>query len=149
MFSRNNDKSAPQPERNSVSPASAASSNRGGSFIARDLIITGDGMQMVAEQPLLIEGEIHGSVTGMEVTVGQTGQITGLVHAKVVRVDGRVDGVVRGADVILTSTAQVSGDIHHQRLTLDMGANFEGNSRQAKNESEVIPNLAGASSNTR
>jgi len=129
MFSQNNNESTP-PAPHNISPQAVTAPHSKMSVIANDLKISGDSMRIIAEQPLLIEGEIYGSVIGKLITVGQTGLVTGQIDADTVQIDGRVDGTVRAGHVILSSTAQVFGDIHHDTLTLEMGANFEGNVRR-------------------
>ena len=69
----------------------------------------------------------------MLISIGQFGLVTGQIDADTVQIDGRVNGTIRAGHVILSSTAQVFGDIHHEMLTIEMGANFEGNMRRTKN----------------
>ena len=132
MFSQNNDESTPSVPHNAAPQAITAPHSQM-SVIASDLKISGDSMRMIAEHPLLIEGEIYGSVIGKIITIGQTGLVTGEIDADTVQINGRVNGTVRAGHVILSSTAQVLGDIHHATLTLEVGANFEGNVRRIEN----------------
>lgn len=144
MFSRKDTPGVtPQPPTtaSSVQQAKSAGSI---SLIREDMKIFGNNVQITAEQPVQINGEIQGDVLGKHVIVGQTGFVKGMVNAEAVHIDGKVEGTVRGVHVSLSTTAQVSGDIYHQTLTLAMGANFEGRSRKAKDEAELLPNFPDA-----
>ncbi len=141
MFSRKDTPGlTPQPLTIAGS-AQHAKSAESVSLIREDMKIFGNNVQITSEQPVQINGEIQGDVLGKRVIVGQTGFVKGMVNAEAVHIDGKVEGTVRGLHVSLSTTAHVSGDIYHQTLTLAMGANFEGRSRKAKDEAELLPNF--------
>jgi len=156
MFSRNNDKPELQsttqntqstqkstpPQRPIQTGASAAGANV--SVIGKDMKIVGDNLTVMSDQPVQIDGEIEGNVIGSRITIGQSGRVSGLVNAEAIHVNGSVQGTVRGVNVMLSSTSNVAGSIHYEMLTVEMGANFEGNTHRAKSRSEVLPSEVNA-----
>lgn len=105
------------------------SSGRAGiaSIIANGVKITGNIDADGAE--LQVDGEVHGTVSGGSLTVGDTGMIKGDVISESVTVHGRIEGSVRARKVMLARNAHVLGDIVHQSLSVEMGAVFEGQCR--------------------
>ncbi len=115
---------------------------RGHSVIGPDLLISGAGLRIVSNGTLFVDGKVQGDVQGSEVVVGESGSIEGVIAADRVIVKGKVAGEIRARDVVLDSTCQVEGDVHHNKLTIALGAQFEGRSRRAT--SDVTPTLAPA-----
>jgi len=110
-------------------PARRPSSGRAGiaSIIANGVKITGNIDADGAE--LQVDGEVHGTVSGGSLTVGDTGMVKGDVISESVTVHGRIEGSVRARKVMLARNAHVLGDIVHQSLSVEMGAVFEGQCR--------------------
>lgn len=123
-------------------PVAPAQQGRGHSVIGPDLLISGAGLRIVSNGTLFVDGKVQGDVQGSEVVVGESGSIEGVVAADRVIVKGKVAGEIRARDVVLDSTCQVEGDVHHNKLTIALGAQFEGRSRRAT--SDVTPTLAPA-----
>jgi cytoskeletal protein CcmA (bactofilin family) len=85
--------------------------------------------EVTGEENLIIEGKVDGSVTlsGKDLTVGQSGQVKADVVASVVKIDGEVRGDISGAEkVIVSKTGKVEGNIVAPRVTLEDGAKFKG-----------------------
>lgn len=101
------------------------------SVIGNDLRIIGQGLKIVSEGTLQVDGEIEGDVGGAEVIIGERGKVTGTVAAERVIVRGTISGVIRGAVVTLQSSSHVEGDIHHMSLAIEQGAEFDGRCRRA------------------
>jgi len=142
MFTRNSstDPKPPEPRTrpNGVqSPVSAPSSGEK-SVIGNDLKIIGQGLKIVSRGMLQVDGEIEGDVQAAEVIVGEKGQVSGMVAGRQVVVRGRVSGVVCGQTVALQASSQVEGDIHHMSFAIEQCAQFEGRSRRAKGEADLI-----------
>lgn len=121
-------------------PAAPPQQGRGHSVIGPDLLISGAGLRIVSNGTLFVDGKVQGDVQGSEVVVGESGSIEGVIAADRVIVKGKVAGEIRARDVVLDSTCQVEGDVHHNKLTIALGAQFEGRSRRAT--SDVTPTLA-------
>lgn len=133
------------------SPITSASVNTRGdapSVIGNDLTIIGQAITIVSQDHVRIDGKVHGNVHGRVVSIGPTGEVTGMVHAETVDVRGQVQGAIRGLNVILHSTARVEGDIHHKTLAISEGAEFDGRVRRPKDHTELQPVLDAASIST-
>jgi cytoskeletal protein CcmA (bactofilin family) len=104
------------------------------SVIGNDLTIMGHGIKIISSGVLEIDGRVDGDVQGTQVIIGETGRLTGTIAAENVVVKGTVSGQIRGREVMLDGSSHVEGDVHHQRLTIAVGAHFEGRSRRATGE---------------
>ena len=87
---------------------------------------------------LQVDGEIEGDVQAAEVIVGEQGQVSGMVAGRQVVVRGKVSGVICAQAVALQASSQVDGDVHHMSFAIEQGAHFEGRSRRAKDESDLV-----------
>jgi cytoskeletal protein CcmA (bactofilin family) len=95
------------------------------SLLAADLTIDGD---VASEGELHVEGVIRGDVKAPRLSIGESGQIEGNIHADVVEARGKVTGSITAKQVRLLSTSHVEGDITHEQLTMETGAHFQGRS---------------------
>lgn len=129
--------SAGMPAQNA--PGTANPKGRGESVIGPDLIISGSGLRIVSNGLLRVDGQVQGDVQGSEVIVGESGRIDGVIAADRVVVKGKVAGEIRARDVVLDTTCQMDGDVHHNKLTIALGAHFEGRSRRSA--TEIVPSL--------
>jgi cytoskeletal protein CcmA (bactofilin family) len=108
------------------------------SVIGNDLKIIGQGLKIISRGVLQVDGEIEGDVMAVEVVVGEKGKVSGMVAGQQVVVRGTVSGVVRGKTVALQASSQVEGDIHHMSFAIEQGAHFEGRSRRARGEADLL-----------
>ena len=53
-------------------------------------------------------------------------------------VRGKVSGVVCGQTVALQASSKVDGDIHHMSFAIEQGAHFDGRSRRARGEPDLL-----------
>ena len=113
----------------------------GKSIISNDLKIIGQGLKIISQGTLQVDGEVEGDVAGKEVIIGEMGQVTGTVAAERVIVRGKIAGVIRSMTVALQSSARVEGDIHHMSLTIEQGAEFDGRCRRPSDASELSLDL--------
>jgi cytoskeletal protein CcmA (bactofilin family) len=109
--------------------------------ISNDLRIIGQGLKIISQGTLQVDGEVEGDVIGNEIVIGEMGQVTGTVAADRVTVRGKVAGAVRAATVTLQSSARVEGDIHHMQLAIEQGAVFDGRCRRPTSPSELNVDL--------
>jgi cytoskeletal protein CcmA (bactofilin family) len=109
----------------------------GKSIISNDLKIIGQGLRIISQGTLQVDGEVEGDVAGREVIIGEMGQVTGTVAAERVIVRGKIAGVIRSMTVALQSSARVEGDILHMSLTIEQGAEFDGRCRRPSDASEL------------
>ena len=112
-------------------------SEGGKSVIGNDHRIIGQGLKIISQGVLQVDGEIEGDVRAAEVIVGEQGKVTGMVAGEQVVIRGKVSGVVCGKTVALQSSSDVEGDIHHMSFTIEQGAMFDGSSRRAANEAAL------------
>jgi len=108
------------------------------SVIGNDLKIIGQGLKIISRGMLQVDGEIEGDVQAAEVIIGEKGQVTGMVAGRQVVVRGTVSGVICAQTVALQASSHVDGDIHHMSFAIEQGAHFEGRSRRAKGESDLV-----------
>jgi cytoskeletal protein CcmA (bactofilin family) len=107
------------------------------SVISNDLKIIGQGLKIITQGTLQVDGEVEGDVRGNEIIIGEKGKVTGTVAAERVIVRGKISGVIRGMTVALQSSARVEGDIHHMSLAIEQGAEFDGRCRRPADASEL------------
>src|SRR6516162_6347386 len=108
------------------------------SVIGNDLKIIGQGLKIISRGILQVDGEIEGDVQAAEVIVGEKGQVSGMVAGRQVVVRGTVSGVICARTVALQASSHVDGDIHHMSFAIEQGAHFEGRSRRAKSEADLV-----------
>jgi cytoskeletal protein CcmA (bactofilin family) len=118
-----------------MSPAKQAS------VIGPDLAIVGQKITLVCRTALVIAGEVTGDIHGDDVTVGETGKVTGSVSARNLTVHGAINGQLRAETVALHNTARISGDIVQKNLIIAEGAQFDGRVRSAKDAGDWQPVL--------
>jgi cytoskeletal protein CcmA (bactofilin family) len=126
-----------RPGNGAQRPLSAPSTGEK-SVIGNDLKIIGVGLKILSRGILQVDGEIEGDVQAAEVIVGEKGKVTGMVAGRQIVVRGKVSGVVCGQTVALQASSQVEGDIHHMSFLIEQGALFEGRSRRAQSEADLV-----------
>ena len=109
------------------------------SVIGPDLAIVGQKITLVCKSKLVIAGEVSGDIHGDDVTVGETGKVTGTVTARTLTIHGEINGTLRAETVALYATARINGDIVQKNLVIAEGAKFDGRVRVAKDPSEFEP----------
>jgi len=128
MFDKRKDTSEP-PIANSGQPSStqqSPSAARSTAMIGKTIQIKGS---VTGNENLVIEGNIDGSVDlpQNDLTIGESGQVTANLVAKVVKVDGQVTGDINGSEkVVISKSGRVRGNIVAPRVTLEDGAKFKG-----------------------
>jgi cytoskeletal protein CcmA (bactofilin family) len=109
------------------------------SVIGPDLSIIGQRITLVCKSSLTVTGEVLGDINGSDVTVGETGRVTGIITARTISVHGTVQGALRAESVTLHSTANIEGDIIQKNLVIAEGAKFDGRVRAVNDPSEIEP----------
>lgn len=95
------------------------------SLIAENVSVAGD---VASEGDVQLDGAVRGDVRVGHLSIGETGQVEGVIEADAVEVRGRVVGAISARSVRLFATAQVEGDISHTQLAVEPGAQFQGRS---------------------
>ena len=94
--------------------------------IGANTIVKGD---LSGEGSLRIDGKFEGTVDlpSSDVTVGETGQVTVDITAKVVTIEGYVKGEINGVErVIISKTGRIHGNISSPRVVLEDGGQLSG-----------------------
>jgi cytoskeletal protein CcmA (bactofilin family) len=104
------------------------------SIIGADMKVNGD---IVSTGEVQIDGRVEGDVKCGRLTVGETGNIKGMVNAEQALVRGRVEGHIEAGAVTLAHTAKVKGDVVHETLTIEPGADIEGLCRRVTRQAKV------------
>src|SRR5215467_580528 len=146
MFTRNSSVEPKMLEQRTTRPNSGndvqrsitAPSSGEKSVIGNDLKIIGQGLKIISRGMLQVDGEIEGDVQAAEVIVGEKGKVTGMVAGRQIVVRGMVSGVICGQTVALQASSKVEGDIHHMSFAIEQGAQFEGRSRRARSEADLV-----------
>jgi len=97
------------------------------SIISADLKITGD---LISDGDIQLNGTLVGDIKTGSLTIGESAHVEGKVSAKEIRISGEVTGEVMAEDVTLTKSAKINGDIIHENLSIESGADVEGNFRR-------------------
>jgi cytoskeletal protein CcmA (bactofilin family) len=86
---------------------------------------------------LRIDGKVKGTVkSGDTLTVGTNGEIIGEVFVKNAIIGGRIEGnLVVEEKLILESTSYLNGNLRSNKLIIDEGAYFSGESEMASKHS--------------
>ncbi len=125
MFSKSDDKAK------SDVPRSSASFGRGGpatpSLISADLKVIGN---LESHGDLQIDGDIQGDIKSRSVTIGESAKVKGGIVADSARISGTVTGKVQASSVTIAKGAKIKGDIIQQTLSIEAGAEIEGQIRR-------------------
>ena len=95
-------------------------------MIGPSIIIKGE---VSGEEDLLIQGKVEGTIhmANNEVSVGESGQVSADIKARVAKIDGEVNGdITANEKVVVTKSGNVRGNIVAPRVTLEDGAIFKG-----------------------
>jgi cytoskeletal protein CcmA (bactofilin family) len=95
------------------------------SLIAENVSVAGD---IASDGDIQLDGAVQGDVHVGHLSIGETGQVEGLIEADAVEVRGRVVGAINARSVKLFASACVEGDISHAQLAIEAGAQFTGRS---------------------
>ena len=87
------------------------------------MTIRGD---LVGSGDLQVEGKVYGRIKVGHLVVSEGGMVEGDIVAMAVGISGSVQGTIRAGSVTLSATAKVAGDILHDVLSIEAGAQLEG-----------------------
>ncbi|MBU1377747.1 MAG: polymer-forming cytoskeletal protein [Alphaproteobacteria bacterium] len=95
------------------------------SLVAEGVSLRGD---LTTEGDLHLDGALEGDLRVGQLTIGESGSVSGSILADSIEVRGSVTGTICARQVRLWATARVDGDISHTELSIEAGAHFEGRS---------------------
>ena len=85
--------------------------------------------EISGEEDLLIQGKVEGTINlnDHQVSVGESGQVSADIQARVAIIDGEVTGdITANEKVVISKSGNVRGNIVAPRVTLEDGAIFKG-----------------------
>jgi cytoskeletal protein CcmA (bactofilin family) len=88
---------------------------------------------------ILVEGSYEADIRCATLIVGPTAELEGVVVADRVEIAGRARGEIYAAEIVLQPSAHVEAELIFTSLALDVGAYFEGRSRQHPNPARAGP----------
>lgn len=88
---------------------------------------------------LRIEGKVYGDITAKsKVVIGKSAYIEGNILAQNADIEGEVKGKVEISDIlVLKPTAKIRGDILTNKLIVESGAQFNGQSKMGQKVREI------------
>ncbi len=91
-----------------------------------------------------LPGFVKGRVEASAVVIEEAGEVEGEIHAASVAIKGRFNGQVFGGKVRLHATARMTGEIFYESLSIESGAEVEGQckSRPYDNDAKQDDNNA-------
>ena len=72
-------------------------------------------------------GKLVGNLTADVLVLTTEGQVTGNVRARNIIIEGQLKGTVSALNVIVKSSAKVVADIRAEQLSIESGAEIQGN----------------------
>ena len=108
------------------------------SIVSVDMTINGD---IVGAGDLQVEGKVVGKVEVSNLVIAESGRVEGEIIAKGVAISGELQGTVRAGMITLTETAKVEGDVLYDKLSIEAGAQIEGQCRRIyeKQGDKILP----------
>ncbi|SNX75072.1 cytoskeletal protein CcmA (bactofilin family) [Cereibacter ovatus] len=104
-------------------------SNASKSTLGPDLKIVGD---ITSAGSIEVMGEIEGTITSRDLTIGPEGRASGTFSAENIEVRGRLDGRVSCSSLVVRSAARVTSDVTYRALVIENGASVEGRFKLTK-----------------
>ena len=133
MFGNNKN----EPIRSTPSPSPGKGNEARINKIASGTVVVGD---VNAEGDFRVEGKVIGNlVCSSRLVVSETGYIEGTVDAKNITVEGEIRGNVITREILqIDKTGKIYGDVFTQKLVVQVGAVFTGNSYMSEAAKEVL-----------
>ena len=105
----------------------AASAKRGSfSVLGAEVTVSGD----ITAADLHLDGRIDGDVSCGSLVLCAGGQIAGSVTADCARIAGTITGAVSARELTVEGGARITGDIAYEAITIDTGAQVDGQLRR-------------------
>ena len=103
----------------------------GRSYVGETLQIEGD---LRTSGSLDIAGLINGNIYVSDVTITETGSVTGTLEATKIEINGHIQGKIIADDVVIGRTAVIKGDVYFKNtLKTEEGADIDGYIKRINN----------------
>jgi len=93
-------------------------------LLGPDIAIDGD---LAATADLHLDGRVDGDIKCAALVQGETSQIVGMVVAENAHVAGTIKGSISADTLVILKTARIEGDVTYGTLSIEEGAQVEGN----------------------
>jgi cytoskeletal protein CcmA (bactofilin family) len=93
-------------------------------ILGPDIAIDGD---LAATADLHLAGRVDGDITCSALVQGETSEIIGMVTAENAQVAGTIKGSITADTLVILKTARIEGDVSYGMLSIEQGAQVEGN----------------------
>lgn len=103
----------------------AVGSSDGGtrSVISADLEIDGE---IVSKGAVDVMGQVRGNIDAADVSVAESGRVTGSIHAATATLRGKVRGEVVAGSVNIHASARIEADVSYAAIGIEYGAEVVG-----------------------
>jgi cytoskeletal protein CcmA (bactofilin family) len=93
-------------------------------LLGADIAIDGD---LAATADLHLDGRVDGDINCAALVQGETSEIIGMVVAESAHVAGTIRGSITANSLVILKTARIEGDVTYGTLSIEEGAQVEGN----------------------
>ena len=93
------------------------------SIISKGLVLKGN---LVSDGLLEVEGKINGNVKGNEITIRETGSVSGKIIANVLNIKGNFEGIIKSQKINISGKATIKGTLEYVALCVEDGASIIG-----------------------
>ncbi len=107
-------------------------------ILGPDIAIDGD---LAATADLHLDGRVDGDIKCAALVQGETSEIIGMVMAENAQVAGTIKGSITADKLVILKTARIEGDVSYGTLSIEEGAQVEGNFSSHASEPRLM--LAG------
>lgn len=85
-----------------------------------------------------LDGDVQGDISSQStVIIGENGKVNGQINADNITIGGKVTGTVKAKEkLVLDSKANLQGDIISKTVSIEAGANFNGNCKMGSESSK-------------
>lgn len=114
-----------------------ANQEGGKTIIAEGCLISGEITDL--KGALHIDGRIDGIIdSGYDVSIGESGHVTGLIKAKQIVLSGVLEGKVACESIEILATGKLIGELICDEFTLETGGKFIGQSHEMTEGGMVV-----------
>jgi cytoskeletal protein CcmA (bactofilin family) len=86
----------------------------------------------------IVDGNVRGSVETADVKINSHAEVDGSVKCTRLDVNGRISGTIEAQDVVLRSSARIDGYLFYSQMSMEAGAQIDGEVRLLKNRGNSI-----------
>lgn len=115
------------------------------SVISADLEIDGE---IVSKGAVDVMGQVRGNIDAADVSVAESGRVTGSIHADTTTLRGKVSGEVVAGSVNIHASARIEADVSYSAIGVEYGAEVIGALRLRDKAASPAPTPEARSTST-